>query len=398
MLTVEVDRLPPLFVDRTRIREVLVNLLVNAARFTEKGGASIRAEGTDEGARISVSDTGMGIAADQIQSIFQEFYSRRLSALSDGDRGFGLGLAICKRFVEMHGGRIWPESQTGVGTTFTFTLPVSSPTPAEPAPSDPFGFLTRGRISFDQDRLSSVVAVGRSPSPLRVVQGHLDGFHVATANTVAAAVELIDRERPHAIIITDADTTIEADLRTALGALASTVPTIRCPICYSMDDVARRMNVRDYLVKPINGKQLEVSLARLGAPVHRVLIADDDPEVVRLIARMLRSISSSIEAVLCYGGAEAIAEARKARPDAVILDLLMPGIDGYAVIQALQGDPSLREVPVIVVTAKGLEEESTIVDRFEISRPGGLVVGEAMRCLKASLEALREPTRAERAS
>ncbi|MGQ9554242.1 MAG: sensor histidine kinase, partial [Anaerolineae bacterium] len=120
------EDLPTLYVDRTRIRQVLLNLLANACRFTDKGEIWVRATLADDEVVVSVADTGPGIPADQLETIFEEFLQSQSPALDEHQRaGKGLGLAIAKRFVQLHGGRIWVESEPGRGSTFHFSLPLA---------------------------------------------------------------------------------------------------------------------------------------------------------------------------------------------------------------------------------------------------------------------------------
>jgi len=383
-LRTEVGAVPSVYVDRTRVREVLVNLMVNAARFTDRGGITVRAEQAGDAIEVSVADTGVGIAEENLPLIFQEFQHIRRSAGGENDRGFGLGLVICKRFVELHGGRIRVESRMGVGTRFSFTLPVAQD--AAPVTSD--GWFSPRRALFLGDHPPVVVALSQHETALRVLQRHLDGYRVLGAATEEELATLVDQERPHAIVVTRSDALLERTLRASDGFNA--IPTIHCPV-RSVRDLAQQLSVSEYLVKPISAKQLVAALGRLHRRLRKILVVDDDPEMVRLLARMLRSLRSRYDVQQAFGGAEALAIIRERRPDVVILDLLMPGVDGYAVLRELRGDAGLKDLPVLVVTAKGLEEEMTVIDKLDVRRAGGLSVGEGMRCLKATLEALRAP-------
>jgi signal transduction histidine kinase/CheY-like chemotaxis protein len=383
----QVGGLPPVYVDATRVREVFVNLLVNAARFTDRGGVSIRAVPANGDVEVSVTDTGIGIAPESLPLVFREFLTSAGAEGGERDRGFGLGLAICKRFVELNGGRIWVDSRVGEGTTFSFTLP----TKEGAVPVDPEGWFGARRPVLTGAHVPTVVAVGSSDASLRVVQRYLDGYSVLGAATLEEANVLIDRERPQALILTEDDGATGAAPRDAEARTAFDIPTIRCPI-RSVRHLARRLGAAAYLVKPVGSKELLAALDRLGPDVRSVLVVDDDPEMIRLVTRVLRSRRKRLDVRTAFNGRDALAAATARRPDAVILDLLMPGTDGYAVLTAMGSDPELAAVPVIVVTAKGLEEETTIVGRVEIARAAGLSVGEGMRCLRASLEALRPPT------
>lgn len=382
-LRADVPPLPSLYVDPTRVREVLVNLLVNAARFTDQGGVTIQVEQVGDEVRVSVVDTGIGIAEDALPLLFREFQHSRRATQSERDRGFGLGLVICQRFVELHGGRIWVESKPGSGTTFHFTLPIA----ADAAPVITEEWFNPRRVSFLGEQPPVIVAFGQHETALRVLQRHLDGYRVVGTTSEAELELLVDQERPHAIVVTRAETSLDAKLP---AVARGTIPVISCAV-RSIGDLAQELGVSEYLVKPIRAKQLLAALRRLPRRVRRVLIVDDDPEMVRLLTRMLGSGRHPYDVLQAFGGAEALTLIREHRPDAIVLDLLMPDVDGYAVLRELRAHPDLVDLPVLVVTAKGLEEEMTTIDRLDVRRQDGLSVGEAMRCLKATLEALRPP-------
>jgi len=129
----------------------------------------------------------------------------------------------------------------------------------------------------------------------------------------------------------------------------------------------------------------------LGRSARRYLVVDDDPEIVRLLAQMVRSLSSRHEAWTATSAAEALEVLAEVRPDAILLDLLMPGTDGYALLATLRADARFAEIPVIVVTGKGRESERIVAESFSVSQAGGLPVRDVMRCLRGSLDALRTP-------
>jgi CheY-like chemotaxis protein len=148
------------------------------------------------------------------------------------------------------------------------------------------------------------------------------------------------------------------------------------------------IGVTDYLVKPISAERLFETLNRVGKRARTVLVVDDDPEMVRLLARMIRSRSRRLHVLRAYGGAAAIEMLREHTPDIVILDLVMPDVDGYTVLREMRSIDTLREVPVVAVTARSYEAETFAAGALEITREGGLSVGELMACLKSSLDSI----------
>jgi signal transduction histidine kinase len=170
-LDADVADTPPIYVDATRVREILVNLLVNAVRFTDRGGVTVRATRAETEVEVTVSDTGVGIQPENLPLVFEEYRHVGRSASAEHDRGFGLGLVICKRFVELHGGRIRVDSSVEVGTTFAFTLPSSDAVVADSGG----GWFGLRRVSLPGEHSPAIVVVGGPESLFKVVQRHLDG-------------------------------------------------------------------------------------------------------------------------------------------------------------------------------------------------------------------------------
>jgi CheY-like chemotaxis protein len=153
--------------------------------------------------------------------------------------------------------------------------------------------------------------------------------------------------------------------------------------------IARRLGLAGYLVKPVAREALG-SVLRTVSPgeARSVLVADDDPEMVRLLARMVQSWSPDCEVWAAQDGAECLEMLRDRKPDVLLLDLLMPVVDGYEVLKRMRADESLRGIPVVVITARGREDEAVVASTLVVEWWGDLSVGEAMRCLRASLDAL----------
>ena len=164
------------------------------------------------------------------------------------------------------------------------------------------------------------------------------------------------------------------------------MPVVSCAL-HTARSAAAELGTADYLVKPVSREHLRAALRRLPGRIENSLIVDDDPGMTRLLARMLRSVSPGCRARVEHNGRAALERMREDRPDLVLLDLLMPEMDGYAVLAAMREDPDLRGVPVVVVSARGLHDETVVASTLGLSREDGLSVGEAMRWLKGGLDA-----------
>lgn len=389
-LTVDVaPDLPRVSADPVRIRQVLINLLYNGIRFTQQGGLRVEARSRESEVVISVVDTGAGIPPTELPRLFEEF--RLTHPGSRGRGGSGLGLAVCKRFIELHAGNIWAESCPGRGSTFSFSLPLTEnvvPTPAWIPPEH------GARSTSHTRRLGVLDCSGESA---RVLQRYLDDYDVRPVPDPPSAAELVAQGEIEGLVLASRRVADEwhefLDRHPGLPPL----PTITC-LMRTREDLAEVLQVSDYLLKPVTRERLAQALRRLEKPIRSVVVVDDDPEICELLVRMLRSLVPRARISQASGGISGLDLIQAIRPDVVLLDMLMPGLDGYGVIERLREMPELCATSIIVVTAKGIDEE-IVSQGLEVTRTGGLPVGDTMRCLKASLDALlRMPGGAEQAS
>ncbi|HEV7216020.1 MAG TPA: hybrid sensor histidine kinase/response regulator, partial [Chloroflexota bacterium] len=367
--------LPSLVADPVRIRQVLINLLANAARFTDYGGVTVSARTIDGAVQVAVADTGRGMSDQEMHHIFSEFHQ---SGGSQQRHSSGLGLAICKRLVELHGGQISVESRLGTGTTFTFRLPTLAIDPHVGGSRWDTWVRARGGPSPP-----SLAVVTDDSDLLRTLRRHLEGYEVRRAPSLDAALQLADAGQARAVLLTNEDEGY--DLTASLSG--RDVPVFSCSF-RTNQAAARTLGAAAYLAKPITQAGLHAGLAALGLPIRRMLVVDDDPEMVRLLRQMLRAEQPEMEVWPAGGGAEALALLTQDHPDAILLDLLMPDLDGYAVLERLRSDPLLREIPVVIVSAKGNASDRIVARRVAVTRADGLSLDEALRLLEASLASL----------
>lgn len=377
--------LPRLWVDPIRIRQVLFNLLNNAARFTEQGSVTIRVRNEGGNVLFAVADTGIGIASEEIPRIFREF--EQIDAGTRRRRGgVGLGLAISKQFVELHGGRIWVESEPGKGSTFSFSLPVTPPSlHAHEAPSvrTPCALPAR----WHTDRV--VLVVTRSPAAVTLLTRYLRGHRVATASDLEQGRRLAQELLPQAVLIDQATTDQEAtDLETIVQHWdLPHIPFLVCPLP-GEEPLRQRLDVNGYLIKPVSRSSLRDALRSFGENVDRLLVIDDDRDFVRLMRQMLSDPVRQYQVSSAYSGREGLEKVFQARPDLLLLDLLLPDISGLQIIEQIRADAALHHLPIIVVTG---EEE---IDNLEIlcgtarfAKSGGLTPGEIVQWIQSVLDA-----------
>lgn len=368
--------LPLLWLDRLRIRQVLLNLLVNAARFTERGRIGIDVACTNGEVVVRVWDSGPGIPEADLSKIFEEFRATE-RPFSDWHSGTGLGLPISKKFVELHGGTMGVESTLGQGATFWFALPLAAV--AAPAPLEADAIQARADLLAPATTERVVVLVHAERGIAVLVRRYLDGVEVVHARTLVEGVELAHQLGAAALLIDEATP----------GPLpACDCLVLRCPLP-STQATADDLGAAELLVKPVSRQELLAAVDRLERPVQRVLIVDDDPEVARLFRRMLRGRVAPRDCWEAYNGAEALARMRQERPDLVLLDLVMPEVDGRTVLAQMRADAALAEIPVLLISARGQDHLSLrLAGRVAIERAGGLELGEVVQTLAAVLKAL----------
>jgi len=380
------DSLPFLNVDRTRIRQVVLNLLNNAARFTEEGDVRVEATCGDGEVVISVVDTGPGIAIEEQARIFREFQQVNQS-LNRHHEGAGLGLAICKRFVEAHGGRIWVESELGSGSRFSFALPVHGPLFEDGA--------TKSK-AWQQQNLAPVLVVDSDSAIVELIESHVEGRSIIQVKSPRELHHAVLEHHPQAIVLNLPPGEDKLWDQTWLeSAIPSNVPALICSLP-SLSWMRHDLEISGYLQKPIEFGQLRRMMNELGE-VHRVLVVDDDRGFCQLIKRMFTASDLDVQVSYAYSGKQGLYSLVDQLPDLLMLDLAMPEMDGFEVIQKMQSDDRLASVPVVLLTGVDFAEDVThrFAHRVIVQDAKGLRVQHVLHFLNAMLSGL-EPNYDER--
>jgi len=377
--------LPRLWIDPVRVRQVLFNLLNNAARFTEEGSVTVRAEVSDGHLLISVEDTGVGIAPEDIPRVFEEF--RQLDGSTRRRHGgAGLGLAISKHFVELHGGRIWVESEMGKGSTFSFILPLHREDAEGEQPAAPSSAPLPSILEAEGDRV--LLAVTPSPAAATLLNRYVEGYRTIVAQDLGQARGWIGNLVPQGVVIDTANgcRTPEEVTRLAREWRLQQVPVIACPLP-GEEATRRRMAVQGYLVKPVARRNLLDTLRQFGEGVETILVIDDDRDFVQLMGRMLDSPLRLYRVLKAYSGTEGLQVMRYRRPDLVLLDLMLPDMDGLTVLEKMRADPLLRNTPVVIISAKGeMEDVGELHGVVMVTKAEGFQPGELVRWVRAILD------------
>ena len=365
-LTLSLDMADDLSVitgDERKVKQILFNLLSNAVKFTpDKGKVGIVAKRTDAAVQIAVWDTGVGIAPEDQQRIFEEFQQVG-SGLAGKTEGTGLGLALTKKFVELHGGSLWVESTLGSGSTFTFTLPitdaVTSTVPALQEETTPTwqveGATTGPRVLVIED----------DPKAADLLRIYLTeaGYSVDIAKDGVEGLAKVKQCPPDAVIL---DVLLPRVDGWAFLTQVKADPTTRAipVIMVSIIDQKGKgfaLGAADYLVKPIQRGELLKTLETfsLTTKVHtapvKILVIDDDPKAVELMVTALEP--EGFHVLKAFNGEAGVAIAEAEQPDLIMLDLLMPGMNGFEVLDCLAQSPVTRRLPIIMVTVKELTAE-----------------------------------------
>jgi signal transduction histidine kinase/CheY-like chemotaxis protein len=431
--------LPEIYADQNRILQVLLNLANNALRFTERGGITVRARAQteDEGRAtdasslsssvrrpasdivISVADTGTGIAPADLERIFEPFTQATGATGQQKHGGSGLGLTISRRFVELHGGRMWAQSEPGRGSTFYFTLPVNPP------------LMPAGTSSMSRDihrrELGALAVVERVPIMATMLERQLDGIGISHFDTFD---ELLRRatpgapDCPEAILINEP---AQAQSGAALPAAFARLPVLRCYIPAVLDQAALHDTRapdgaarHQYLAKPFTREQLYAVIGDLlgrdpvaaeGAQagrVARILVVEDDDDTAALVGRMMQLMPAGarhgfdeIVTMDARSGAQAIdLLSRVGVPEedgaedepavtiqGVLLDIRLGDMTGFDVLSTLERNPRLRNMPICIMSGDvtALQSGSLITPYLSVTRQSGLSTREVCAAVAALL-------------
>ena len=383
-LSAHVDGAGEVLADAGKLKQMLLNLVSNAIKFTPEGGTvTIGALRLADSIEISVADTGIGIADSDQKQIFKEFHQ---VDHGPGRRheGTGLGLALTRRFAMLHGGDVRVTSRVNKGSVFTLSLPLRAGAPSLEPPS---ALPSNGHTG------PLVLVVEDDPAAAELLSRQLigAGYRVEVARTGAQAIERARVLQPAAItldiILPEVDgwevmTRLKSDERT------SAIPIVVVSVVDN-PELGLALGAIDYFVKPVNAGILiqrlnEFGLKnRVGNEDVRVLVVDDEPANREWLTRALEPAGFTV--LPAAGGREAIERAKADRPDFVLLDLMMPEVTGFDVVEALRADASTRETPILVLTAANLSEADKRVLNgrvSEILKRGSVATSDIVGLLK----------------
>ncbi len=362
--------------DMTKVRQMVFNLVSNAAKFTSDGTVGIQAGTMDKKGkpfiRLAVTDTGIGIPEDKLDHIFEEF-TQADSSTTRNYGGTGLGLALVRRFTIMMGGDVRVESTPGEGSAFILEIPaLVVVTDKEPASehTEPVEDIESKKASIEK-----ILVIDDDDTARRLVTRHLEaeGYTVISTDEGARGIELAKSEKPAAITCDILMPNVDGwDVLKALKADPETksIPIIMVSMVDD-DKKGLALGAAEHLRKPINREQLQEVIAKYVKTSGTVLVVEDDPVTQKVISKALSS--ENITTLLANNGQEALDVLKDHWPNLILLDLMMPVMDGFEFLDNFRELDGADKVPVIVVTAKDMSAR----ERKDLgSRVAGVVAKE----------------------
>jgi len=379
--------------DEVKVKQILINLLSNAAKFTVEGSVTLAVALDGDQVVASVRDTGIGIAEDKLEKVFEEF-SQADGSTTREYGGTGLGLTICRRLADLMGGDIAVESAVGEGSTFSVRFPArhgdaperpATDTQAAPAPTRPEKRRVTDRLvlSIDDDRnVVDLVRQNLADAGYRVVGAYSGADGLKKARLLEPHVILLD------VIMGSNDGwqvlhSLKTDTRT------KNIPVIMMSIIEE-HSLAFRLGASGYLSKPVSRESLLQSVENVCGKGARVLVVDDNPDVIELLSQILSEEGHTM--IAARNGEEGLARIADSNPDIMVLDLMMPVLDGFGLLERLRDLGGHDDLPIVILTAKVLsgDEEQELRRRVHnIVTKGGKVRQSLVQQIEAIVGASR---------
>jgi len=345
----------------------LFNLLSNAAKFTHDGTITLQANRSESDGEdwltLTVSDTGIGIPEDKLSHVFEEFTQADESTTRDYG-GTGLGLAISRRFCQMMGGDITIRSTLGEGSAFTIRIPAQVPSDAitaAPAETAPVKTEAELKAMVNGAPGGTILVIDDDPEARDIIERFLkkDGFDVTTAGSGEEGLRIAHRIKPAAITL---DVMMpDMDGWSVLRALKADPDICDIPVVMvtMMDDKTKgySLGATDYLTKPVDRNQLLKTLGRYHCAddMCSVLVVEDDEKTRDIMKRTMEK--EDWEVMEAGNGREALDQMAQIKPNLILLDLMMPVMDGFDFLLEMRAHTEWQDIPVIVLTAKDLTDE-----------------------------------------
>jgi signal transduction histidine kinase/CheY-like chemotaxis protein len=355
------DALPRVYCDRARIRQVVLNLMGNAARYTQHGSIRVSISADERQMLFEIADTGQGIPPADLDRIFEPF-ARGQNRPAGDTGGSGLGLSICRQFVDLHGGQIWVNSQPGNGSVFAFKIPIY---PQEAPRSSPARWISHEKIwETRKPRLT----IDSTPTRERVMLYDSSGEFLPLMHHYADKIDFVHvdnledaiqqcKHNPVAVVLVNGRT-LELTLQVVEQIRIRLFDTAVIGCIYpAYQEHLRESGVVSYLIKPVVVDELRQVLDEAPGRKQRILLVDDDSDLLKLLERMLLSLDEGCEIMKASSGEEALKMMAAQKPDLVFLDIVLGGMSGWDVLAARGSSPDLSDVPVVILSGQDPQHE-----------------------------------------
>lgn len=395
------NNLPKVYCDSTRIRQILLNILNNAGRHTESGGVTIKVWQDASNIVISVSDTGPGIPSDAKDRIFEPFQQVD-NSMRRRVGGSGLGLSITKRFVEMHEGKIWLESEVGKGSTFYFTLPLVSDRSIIHSRTDNFmrsynpDYVEKQRTRRVRKSISSsevpprIIVLDEGSELFRLLDRYLTDVEFLRLSDIKIAMDEVSHSPVQALIANLPPTQKSEMIATHLSSLPYNIPTIICWVPGDEKDF-NNLGAVSHLVTPLNREKVLAVFDELGVDIKHILVADDNMESLQLFSRILASTQRDYHVIRAKSAQRALTLLRQRRPEVMLLNPMMSGMSGIQLLEEKAVDPTISDIPVIVVFAYDPKAQPIASQKLTLIQPQGLTIPNLLAIIQA-LRTILVPT------
>lgn len=381
------DDLPEVYCDRTRVKQVILNLLSNAVRYTDEGGITVNVAHENQHLLVNITDTGPGILPEDADRIFEPFCQGK-NVLWRDRGGSGLGLSISKQFIKLHGGNLWFESKVGVGTTFFFMLPVSPPLERVSRAGHwikedwvwrEHAFRTDRAVSAKQLVKPRIVICDDTGSLHPEFVRYSDAVEFVESQNVAQAIVELQQCPAHAVVLNTAALDNPWPTVETLREEAPDTPIIGCSVP-PLQKRAVDAGALGHLIKPVKRADFKKAIQAVGRPVSRVLVVDDDPHCLQLFTRMLRACDSTLEVITASSGKQALEEQSRTPCDLMLLDIVMPDMDGWRVLELMDQDKGIRSVPTFFMSALDPANQPLRSEYFFATMAEGLSLSKLLHC------------------
>ncbi len=381
-LVVDIEsELPMISGDAVRLKQILLNLLNNAVRFTEEGQITLKAVAQENDVSICVEDTGTGIPYDRQNAIFEPFLQLE-NPMQRRRNGAGLGLAISKHLVELHGGNIYVRSQPGQGSKFYFNIPIYIPETLEVE-----RLLKTEADSATQEEVSNripLLVVTKNSSAATLLSQTLGNYRPIIVSDIHQITSVAQKMMLHQVVIDTNSAYFSEEQRERLmwSPELKDVRIIFCPLP-NEDSLRQQFDADGFVVKPVSQQSIQDMLQQVDPNYEQILIVDDNRDFVRLMDRLVSSSAQHVQIMHAFSGSQAIALTQEHQFDLVLMDINLPDIEGIQLVGDIRRLSPNDKLKIIIVSAYDIELAATpLPGELSVWKSTGLFPNEILKFIQ----------------